>query len=701
MSRRRSSNSISARRAITRILGSVVVIALVGLLVYTLGAFAYGMTLVLWTRDLRHAVWPSRAPRVRSALRENDVVNGALLGVSFAWFCVNAVVLFLRLGPRTRHWQLDVATIVLAFAFPPLIMHSVWGGAVQASTRSVAPAWRALLWPAYAVAALIPAFCLAVFSSSAPGGLRGFAGQLLGYSLPLLFVGTGIYSVALIGRQPAKVDVRSGQERRWLLGLFGLMVLLFVALLAVGILSGASGWPAATSLLLELEIAAKSLPLAFIFVGAYFENRFDFFDLFVKRGLGLMVSIGLTAAAFAVLLPVLRPVEVRWIAPWLYAIALVPFMAALPSIHARIGTVLDRRWLGRRFTAVEAVTRFLTRLKAATAEPQLVASAQQGLAEIFDAPCAIDLGSGTPAGATSSVMHETLVQSGDATLGRILMGPRASEAPYFREDVELLASLADVLASVLVNLRLQEKKKEQEQLAQELSLHASRSELKALRAQINPHFLFNALNAIAGLIHRNPRAADRTIEQLADVFRYALRGAESEWASLGDEVEFVGAYLDVERARFGDRLQADVSIAPEVRDARVPTMAVQTLVENAVKHGLSELRGPATVQVTARRDGGRLVVAVIDNGPGFSKAALAAKDAAPGARGGYGLSNIRQRLDGYFGSDAALTIDRDRTRDLTVVSMSLPLIVDPAAIGAAAAPSARTEEDRAGRETPR
>ena len=672
-------------------------VALVGLLVYTLGAFAYGMTLVFWIRQLRHTVGPSRA---RSALHEIDVVAGGLLAVSFAWFCLNAVVLFLRLGPRAPHWQLDVATIVLAFAFPPLIMHSVWAEAVKVRARSLAAVWRALLWPGYAVAALIPAFCLAVFSSSASAGLRGLARGLIGYSLPLLFVCAGIYSVALIGRQPPTPDLRSGQERRWLLGLFGLMMLLFVALLGAGILSGRSGRPMANGQLLELEIAAKSLPLLFIFVGAYFENRFDFFDLFVKRGLGLVVSIGVMAVAFALLLPVLRPIGDRWIAPWLYAIALVPFIAALPSIHARISKVLDRRWLGRRFTAVEAVTRFLTRLKAATMEAQLIEHAQQGLAEIFDAECTIRLGSGAPASDTSAVMHETMIRSGDATLGRILMGPRASEAPYFREDVELLASLADVLASVLVNLRLQEKKKEQEQLAQELSLHASRSELKALRAQINPHFLFNALNAIAGLIHRNPRAADRTIEQLADVFRYALRGAESEWASLGDELEFVSAYLEVERARFGDRLQVDVSVAAGVRDARVPTMAVQTLVENAVKHGLSELRGPAIVQVSARREGDRLVVAVIDNGPGFSKAALAATDAAPGPRGGYGLSNIRQRLGGYFGADAALTIERDRM-ERTVVSMSLPLIVDPATIGGASASRAPTERTRASQESPR
>ena len=163
--------------------------------------------------------------------------------------------------------------------------------------------------------------------------------------------------------------------------------------------------------------------------------------------------------------------------------------------------------------------------------------------------------------------------------------------------------------------------------------------------------------------------ADRTIEQLADVFRYALRGSESEWAVLDDELEFVRSYLEVERARFGERLRAEVHADDAVRGARIPTMIVQTLVENAVKHGASAVRGPASVVVRASADGDRLVVAVADNGTGFAASDL---PAAPGARGGYGLLNVRQRLDGYFGERAALSVVR---RDaMTIVSVTLPLV---------------------------
>jgi LytS/YehU family sensor histidine kinase len=171
------------------------------------------------------------------------------------------------------------------------------------------------------------------------------------------------------------------------------------------------------------------------------------------------------------------------------------------------------------------------------------------------------------------------------------------------------------------------------------------------------------------LIHRDPAVADRTIEQLADVFRYALRGGESEWAVLDDELDFVRAYLEVERARFGDRLRTDVQIADGARGARLPTMIVQTLVENAVKHGAASVRGPASVVVGAREEAGKLVVSVADNGPGFREG-----DASARTRGGYGLVNVRQRLDGYFGSAAALTVDRDDVRGITTVSVWLPLL---------------------------
>ncbi len=650
----------------------------IALLVYTCGAYAYGALVLLWLRE-----WWTDGPidppgPVPSRWRELARVGAALQLVSLVWFVTLAIATLVLLSGAPRIWQLDVLVAWLAFSFPPLIMHISYCEVAAESDAVPSPAWRGLIWLMYVAmhGTMIWSFLVFTDVIRLPHGL---ASRTLGVVISLGFILAAVYAIALVGRGPRrKESIREQQSRHWHLALFGLVVVLFSFLVALAGRNEAS--PSAIAMGV-LEISARSLPLPFLFVAAYFEHRFEFFDLFVKGGLSLLLTIAVLTGAFALLLPLFQSAHASPAAPWIYAVILLPVVTALPWLYGRVSATLDRWWLGRRFTTVEAVTHFLAGLQSATNEDQLVERAEQGLAEIFDAEVRVQL---SPAQTPQSfvVVQQVDMRPTDPDAGRILLGARASEAPYFHEDVTLLSSLAHVLASVVDNHRLQRQGQEQDQRARELSLHASRSELKALRAQINPHFLFNALNAIAGLIHKDPAVADRTIEQLADVFRYALRGAESEWALLDDELEFVRAYLEVERARFGSRLNIDVRLGDDVRGARVPTMIVQTLVENAVKHGVALVRGPAAVEVSARRDHNHLVVTVADTGPGFEATAEAGGQ-RPGRSGthrekrpktgGYGLANVRQRLEGYFGEAAALTIERDSNRGRTIVSVSLPL----------------------------
>ena len=173
----------------------------------------------------------------------------------------------------------------------------------------------------------------------------------------------------------------------------------------------------------------------FLFVGTYHDNPFGFFDLFVKRGAAIVVSVAALTAWFAVVFPVLAPFRTTWAAPWIHAIVLLPVIVALPWIHARIRAVLDRRWLGRRYSTIDAVKHFLGTLRSATTEALLIDRAQAGLEEIFGAKATVHLGASAPAG---PVDQEVLVRSADRIVGRFLMGPRHSEAPYFSEDVALL-----------------------------------------------------------------------------------------------------------------------------------------------------------------------------------------------------------------------------------------------------------------------
>lgn len=651
------------------------------LLVFTFGAFAYGAVLAFWFRELGYRRWGTI--RLGSPATTVDAPSWAMVAVSFVWFVTNVLQVIVQLAGR-RLVVLELTTLWLAYFFPPLIMHVTLGEVARTAVRPPSRGWRLALWPVYAVSlgtAMLATLLVAGLVKNVPPSVDGW---IMRIGLASCFIAAALFSGLLISRHRHAAETpRERQSHRSLLGLFALMLVIFLVSWAT------SDVPLPMVTEAALDLAARSLPLVFMFVSSYWQDRFGFFDLFVKRGLGLAFTITLLTAAFAILLPRLEALDASPLAPWVYALAMLPAVAVLPWLHSRVGAALDRWWLGRRYTTVEAVKRFVAGLRSATTEAQLVALAEAELTEIFNAPAAVRIGNGAAPAPPFEVVERAPVRSADAVIGQFLMGRRASEAPYFSEDLALLGTLADLFASVVQNVDLQRREQEKDRRARELSLHASRSELKALRAQINPHFLFNALNAIAGLIHRNPAVADETVEKLADVFRYALRGAESEWAVLDAELEFVRSYLDVERARFGDRLHTEVRADEDVRGARVPTMIVQTLVENAVKHGVSAVRGRAIVRVSARADGPNVILSVADNGSGFRNAAQQASR----TEGGYGLANIRQRLHGYFGSSASLTVTRDEAEGFTVVSVSLPrLLHEPRPELSAAARSANEGE---------
>ena len=191
----------------------------------------------------------------------------------------------------------------------------------------------------------------------------------------------------------------------------------------------------------------------------------------------------------------------------------------------------------------------------------------------------------------------------------------------------------------------------------------AQAELRALRAQIHPHFLFSTLNTIAALIAEQPRAAEDTTTRLAEAFRYILRASEHEHQRLGDELAFVRAYLEIERARFGARLRLTESIAPGLDDLPVPTLLLQPLVENAVRHAVASRERGATIGLAARREDGRLVLEVSDDGPGMN-------GAPPSSGEGFGLHSVGERLRAA-GPPHALEIDSEPGRG-TTVRITLP-----------------------------
>jgi len=196
---------------------------------------------------------------------------------------------------------------------------------------------------------------------------------------------------------------------------------------------------------------------------------------------------------------------------------------------------------------------------------------------------------------------------------------------------------------------------------------AARSELKALKAQINPHFLFNALNSISALISSDPEAAQKTLERLAGIFRGTLLASEKGSVLFKKEMELVDAYLDVERARFGKRLNVEESIDPGTRDVMVPPLILQPVVENAVRHGISPTVAGGTVRIEAAIVGDTLRIVVQDDGEGTGLIELEEMLA-----GGYGLRNVRDRLSTRFGPGEWFKFESSRETG-TRVELTLPL----------------------------
>jgi two-component system, LytTR family, sensor kinase len=180
---------------------------------------------------------------------------------------------------------------------------------------------------------------------------------------------------------------------------------------------------------------------------------------------------------------------------------------------------------------------------------------------------------------------------------------------------------------------------------------AHQAQLEALRYQINPHFLFNSLNAVSTLVteRRNDEAA-RMLARVSDFLRLTLTAPVRDEVALADEIDYVRQYLDIERVRFGDRLRTEIDIAPDVWEAAVPAFVLQPLIENAVRYAIAPRESGGAISVEARRSGDTLRVSIIDDGPGM-------RDEARGnGAGRIGLANARDRLRELYGTRGRLEL---------------------------------------------
>lgn len=633
----------------------LVCFALGSMALFTFGFACFASLSLLWLKE-----------PPKEINRRLDSVNGAILIIVSVWFFYNLVLEIVQAYTAQAALTLFLPLMSMTFLFPPLIMQSVYYEHEPYLPPN--PRWR------LAFRAVYPVSLMLAFASFLPalGAMKPFlfpSMLFLQMATFALFCVVGIYGIALSRKSARRLKLDQLGHRRWNVFLYGLTTAIFV-LLTILVILRLDLWAGGAQILNVLSVFARSLPLCFFFVGSYYERRFAFFDIFIKRGTFFFLVFVALVVYLSALLPFLNSAPASFPKPRLFALFLLPLLLVLPLAYRLLERFLDRAWLGRSFSPVEAMKYFLTGIQEATSEAQLIGQAEARLSEVFQAEARVILASvvagDSPPG--EGECEVALKQRGEIA-GVIRMGGRANDTPYFSADLALLSSLADVFCSLLDNVRLQQKKLEQDKREQTLMLHASRSELKALRAQVNPHFLFNALNAIAGLIHTDPAHAEGTVEQLSEVFRYTLKRSEKETVRIEDELDFVRSYLEVERARFGERLQVRFDVHRGVEGMVVPTMTVQTLVENAVKHGVASVRGVGIVEVRVDLKDGRLCIEVLDNGPGFSLGEALSE--APG-RSGYGLKNLKQRLESHYGSSAEIRVGRDEAGQRTVVTLELP-----------------------------
>ncbi len=505
------------------------------------------------------------------------------------------------------------------------------------------------------------------YGVSAAAAALHFGSAWSGRAVPsVLAMRTLTYTfVALI--VPAAAATRGQPGSRRALWIAALATFAVSALHLSNLHSGDASWP------VELIGHHASLPLAFAIL--YQDYPFALADLFLKRALVLLAFVAVAFAAIAlfgrysVAFAQLGPQQVGLVVTvWVGTALLYPVIRRSTAwfvdsiLLARPDYRTLRTSVIRRLQAhddVDALLRDLCdQLRPALSARRVqwrewsTGDDQNGIVTQPDGLLVVVATAEPPRYA---------IEIGEVTGGR----------RFLSDDLATLDALSAAAARRIDGIRITKERYEREIRDQELEKLATQAELRTLRAQLNPHFLFNALTTIGHLIQAAPPRALETLLRLTSLLRAVLR-SEGEYTTLGREMETVSAYLDIESARFESRLQTEIDVSPSLAGLRVPPLVLQPIVENAVKHGISRRRDGGTIRVSARFERGKdarvqLVLTVSDTGAGADPDEL-----RRGRLLGVGLQNVERRLACQYGTSASLTI-ASQPNTGTTVQIRLPL----------------------------
>jgi two-component system LytT family sensor kinase len=407
---------------------------------------------------------------------------------------------------------------------------------------------------------------------------------------------------------------------------------------------------------------ARFQSIVLVVIGSLFYfSRFRAADIFAKRAMRLLLGSTLAIiAAFVALGPVAsmaRPTASPR-AVVLLGAAIVIGCAMLLYVHlGRWTDILVERGIFEKRDTQLTIREFRDRLGLLESKDIVLSEAQALAVEVLGMkPDEVSVRTFERRdGETNGVSVPILPQRGNLYLAVPLTGNRRT----------LLTTEIDSLREIGLHAgrRLDELDREEERMASirfesRLSQQLVEAELRALRAQINPHFLFNSLNTIAALISVEPEKAEKFTVRLAKVFRYVLLHADRPLSAIDEEMDFLRTYLEIEQIRFGERLLVQFDVESSIAHTAVPSLILQPLVENAIKHGIAPKVGTSRIVVQAKRRNELILLSVEDDGIGLfaNGSQLGRSLSGAGSGAGVGLQNVRERLQTIYGAAASLSL---------------------------------------------